>query len=107
MAGTLRLTSDNAEEAKLNSNMNILGTTGVVYGTDLSGEFTSPYTWQKIEEYDLLNKLKPGSNILNILVRNYGGTGVNPTGLIYRLDYEYQLKYEETAWGDGPGFPDA
>ena len=48
--------------------------------------------------------------MLEVMVRNYywlnmPGDWRNYTGLVYKMDYEYQLLTTETAWGDGIDFP--
>ena len=90
ISGMLKITADNAEQILLNSN--IVGSNG---------------DWTTIISYSLNSgELIAGDNKLDIIVHNYsaGSSSVNPTGLIYKLEYQYQLKTEETAWGEGADF---
>jgi hypothetical protein len=104
ITGTLTsMTADNAEEVYLNSIP--IGSDGEVYGP-----FIDNQEWNTIETYSGLNLL-PGTNTLKVMVRNYawpGGVYANPTGLIYKMDYQYQIVERElqteTAWAKGPGF---
>jgi len=97
ISGTLNITSDNVESIELNS-------IGVGGYTDVYGAFSDSQQWKKINSHSI--SLSPGPNDLNIMVRNFlrpEGTGYdNPIGLIYKLEYQYQI--EETAWGAGDGF---
>jgi len=99
ISGTLTITSDNVESIELNSAS--VGGYAEVYGT-----YNDTQQWKKINFHSI--SLSPGSNDLNIMVRNFPRPEVstydNPTGLIYKLEYQYQLKTEETAWGEGTGF---
>mgnify|MGYP001055084967 CR=1 FL=1 len=90
--GTLEATADNEEEVYINGSL-------VTPSIDYSAN------WEYFSSYDL--PLITGDNNLEIMVKNNTGTGYNPTGLIYKLEYQYDLKYEETAWGDGKDFPRA
>jgi len=104
ITGTLMMmTADNAEEVYLNSIL--IGSDGEVYGP-----FVDNQEWNTIETFSDLNLL-PGTNTLEVMVRNYawlGGPEANPTGLIYKMDYQYQIVERElqteTAWADGTGF---
>jgi hypothetical protein len=102
ITGTLTsMTADNAEEVHLNGTF--IGIDGEVYGP-----FIDNHEWNTIETFSGLNLL-PGANTLEVMVRNYawpGGVYANPTGLIYKMDYEYQLlTYRtETAWAEGQPF---
>jgi len=108
LSGNLVITSDNAEEVKLNESP--IWVCGVVYGPVPSSPSLG---WKDVNDYNITSYLNTGNNDLTIWVRNWAQSGGstnaanNPTGLIYRLNYKYQLKFEETAWGDGPSFPDA
>jgi hypothetical protein len=99
----MMMTADNAEEVYLNSTF--VGSDGEVYGP-----FIDNQEWNTIESFSGLNLL-PGTNILKVMVRNYawsGGVYANPTGLIYKMDYKYQIVERElqteTAWGTGTPF---
>ena len=100
LGGTLRITSDNAEEVYLNDSS--VGVDGEVYGP-----FIDDREWDTVITYGV--SPQPGENVLEVMVRNYaqsGGTVTsNPTGLIYSMDYHYQLLECETAWGAGIDFP--
>ena len=97
--GTLQITSDNAEEVYLNDSF--VGVDGEVYGS-----FVDNHEWSTIIRYGV--SPQPGANELEVMVRNYGLSGgtenSNPTGLIYRMDYEYTPLECETAWGAGFDF---
>ena len=101
LSGTLQITSDNAEEVGLNGSP--VGTDGEVYGP-----FIDNQEWKTILSHAV--SPQPESNTLEVMVRNYAGSSSptsNPTGLIYKMDYEYQLLRTETAWGgwyDGTRF---
>ncbi len=91
------MTADNAEEVYLNSIS--IGLDGEVYGP-----FVDNQEWNNIQTFSGLNLL-PGTNTLKVMVRNYAyettNPHLNPTGLIYKMDYEYQLLLTyltETAW---------
>lgn len=98
LSGTLQITADNAEEVELNGTP--VGTDGEVYGP-----FIDNHEWATILSHAV--SPQPGTNTLEVMVRNYAGSSSptnNPTGLIYKMDYEYQLLRTETAWGDGDRF---
>jgi len=104
ITGTITMmTADNAEEVYLNSIF--IGSDGEVYGP-----FHDDQEWNTIETFSGLSLL-PDTNTLEVMVRNFawpGGIYANPTGLIYKMDYEYQLLtyLTETAWaadGEVPG----
>ena len=99
ISGTLQINSDNAEEVKLNDN--VVGSYGEVYGA-----FTDNQEWKTKLSYSVTPI--PGDNTLEVMVRNYYWVPTpgmwNYTGLIYKMDYEYQLLFTETAWGDGFDF---
>ncbi len=98
ISGTLEITSDNAEEVELNGTP--VGIDGEVYGP-----FIDDQEWSTIISYPVIPKAGPNS--LGVMVRNYAGRSSptdNPTGLIYKMDYEYQLLRTETAWGAGDRF---
>lgn len=99
LSGTLQITADNAEEVELNSSP--VGLDGEVYGP-----FTDNQEWNTILSHSV--SPQPGNNTLEVMMRNYampsGTVTSNPAGLIYKMDYEYQLLTTETAWGDGTRF---
>lgn len=86
MSGSIKVTSDNAEAAYLNGAQ--VGMDGEVWG-----DFVDNQEWQTVLTYDLTGNLQAGSNVLEIIVRNYamqGGTPTtNPTGLIYSAEITY------------------
>jgi len=101
ITGSLYMTADNAIEAYLlNGTSVVVGTTGYVYGAAPSSQGSNfatlwgPYTLTPLV----------GLNNLMFVVRNWVHSAYNPTGLIYKLDYEYQLLEEETAWAAGSDF---
>lgn len=85
-------TADNEEDVYIN-------------GSQLTPSIGDSTNWTVTTSYDL--PLATGNNTMEILVKNISGTGFNPTGLIYKLEYQYELKIEETAWGKGDPFPNA
>lgn len=85
-------TADNEEDVYIN-------------GSQLTPSIGDSTNWTVTTSYDL--PLATGNNTMEILVKNISGTGFNPTGLIYKLEYQYELKIEETAWGKGVPFPNA
>jgi len=93
IVGTLEATADNEEEVYLND-------------SKITPPIDKSTNWKEFSTYDLLLPVT-GDNKLEIMAKNNTGTGYNPTGLIYKLVYQYDLKYEETAWGKGTGFPRA
>ncbi len=104
ITGTLTsMTADNAEEVYLNGTL--IGSDGEVYGP-----YGDNHEWGTIDEFPDLN-LSLWTNTLEVMVRNYPGSSsstANPTGLIYKLDYQYQIVERElqteTAWGAGEDF---
>jgi len=100
ISGALTITSDNVESIELNS-------ASVGGYTDVYDDFSDSQQWKYLNTHNI--DLLPGPNDLNIMVRNFPRLETdswdNPVGMIYRLDYEYQLKTEETAWGEGDDFP--
>ena len=97
-SASLTMTADNAVEAYLNGSP--VGTTSDVYGTAPSPQH---YNFAKLWGPYTLTPLV-GPNTLMFVVRNWVHSAYNPTGLLYRMDYEYQLLVTETAWGDGTTF---
>ena len=97
-SASLTMTADNAVEAYLNGTL--VGTTGDVY---LEAPIPQPYNFAKLWGPYTLTPLV-GLNNLMFVVRNWVHSAYNPTGLTYKLDYEYQLLEEETAWADGERF---
>ena len=104
ISGTLHIDSDNAEEAKINGSP----AAGLVYG-EVYGAFTDNQEWKTVLSWPVGSYLQPGDNTLGVMVRNYYWVPTpgmwNYTGLIYKMDYEYQLPFTETAWGAGVDFP--
>jgi hypothetical protein len=103
ISGTLHIDSDNAEKAKINGSP----ADGLVYG-DVYGGFTDDGEWNWVQHWPVGSYLQPGPNTLEVMVRNYYWEPTpgmwNYTGLVYKMDYEYQLLTTETAWGDGLDF---
>ena len=101
-SGTLQITSDNAEEAMLNG----MPAAGLVDG-EVYGVFGDDGEWNTVLSHPVGSYLQPGANMLQVMVRNYySDVDWNWTGLVYKMDYEYQLILAtETAWAadDGPG----
>jgi len=99
ISGTLTITSDNVEFITL-------GDQEVGYAEVYGFSNYLAQQWKSLNTHNI--DLSPGSNDLNIMVRNFPrpvtSTYDNPTGLIYKLEYQYQLKTEETAWGEGENF---
>ena len=106
ISGTLNIKSDNAERVIINENL--LDCVNLDICGNIFGDIPSDtHQWDRLNTHILGDKLNAGTNAnaLDIWVRNYRNN--SPIGLIYDLDYEYQLKYEETAWGFGTDFPEA
>jgi hypothetical protein len=103
ISGTLQIDSDNAEGAKVNSSP----AAGLVYG-EVYGAFHDDGEWNWVQSWPVGSYLQPGLNTLEVMVRNYfwvPSPGMwNYAGLVYKIDYEYQLLTTETAWGDGERF---
>jgi len=100
ITGSLTMNCDNGEEVYLNTNFVGDGSPAIVYGGSLpSGG--GRHGWDSVENWDISSQLMAGSNELWTMTRNYGWAGGptgNPTGLIYKLCYEYDLVTEESAW---------
>jgi hypothetical protein len=103
ITGQLTMNADNAQDAYVNGLFALDGSPAVVYGPTLpSGG--GRHGWDSVESADISGLLQAGSNELWTMTRNYGWPGgvySNPTGLIYKLCYSYDLitYEEETAWG--------
>ena len=102
ISGTLHIDSDNAEAAKINDNP------AMVYG-EVYGPFIDDGEWGEVQHLSVDSYLQLGPNTLEVMVRNYHwlnmpGGWRNYTGLVYKMDYEYQLLRTETAWGEGERF---
>jgi hypothetical protein len=78
-----------------------------VYG-EVYGAFHDDGEWNWVQSWPVGSYLQPGLNTLEVMVRNYfwvPSPGMwNYAGLVYKIDYEYQLLTTETAWGDGERF---
>ena len=106
ISGSLTMNCDNAEEVYLNDEFVGDGSPAIVYGVP-SPPPGDAHGWNSLENWDISSQLMAGSNELWTMTRNYGwggGPTGNPTGLAYKLCYEYDLV--ETAWGDGTRFVD-
>ena len=81
---SISLTADNAEEFYFNGQL--VGTDGI-----LQGSFVDDVNiWLSVIEHPI--SPQPGTNTLDFIIRNYGSRPTsNPTGLIYRSDFNYQL----------------
>ena len=99
--GKLWMSADNDAIAYLDDATNVVGEIENVYTNSPSGNVT-PFSVAHYYEF------VPGEglNTLYFVVRNWAWEGGNPTGLLYRLDYNYQLLECESAWGDGDRFVD-
>ena len=100
ISGTLSMTADNALAAYLESAE--IGATTHVYA-----EATTPPRDISVQFFRILHgtfSFEPdsGANTLNFVVRNYYGTGSNPTALLYKATVEFSGS--ETAWGAGERF---
>ena len=111
ISGTMWVNCDNAEDVYLNGQFVGNGTPAVVYsGSPPSGP---AHGWSSVEgPWDVSSKLVAGSNALWTMTRNYGWSGgvfANPTALIYKLCYQYDVPpvvlATETAWGGESLFP--
>jgi hypothetical protein len=106
--GTLTMNCDNAEEVYLNGSFVGDGSPAVVYSPP---DGTPPpnsggqHGWNSVESWDISSELSAGNNELWTMTRNYawsGGPTANPTGLIYKLCYEYDVVTTTgTGWADG------
>ena len=116
ISGTMLVNCDNAEDAYLNGQFVGNGAPAVVYGGSPPAGLA--HGWSSVEgPWDVSSKLAAGSNALWTMTRNYGwggGAEANPTALIYKLCYQYDMPpvvlADESAWGaDGAvgthGFP--
>jgi len=81
-------------------------TAGNIYPSDVAID-TNTNAWSTIEQWNISSYLNPGQNELQIVGINEHaapeGPGNNPAGLIYKAEINYL--FDETAWGEGPGFP--
>ena len=99
--GKLWMSADNDAIAYLDDATNVVGEIEDVYTNSPSGNI-SPFNEAHYYEFT------PGEgwNTLYFVVRNWGWSGGNPTGLLYKMDYQYQLlECCETAWAAGFDFP--
>lgn len=116
ISGELTMNCDNAEEVYLNGTFVGDGGYGsIVYGPsvkDVSPPSGDAHGWNHIDgPWDVGSELIAGSNELWTMTRNYawsGGPTANPTGLVYKLCYSYDIEtwQTETAWaanGEEPG----
>jgi hypothetical protein len=105
ISGTMWVNCDNAEDVYLNGQFVGNGAPAVVYGS--SPPSGPAHGWSSVEgPWDVSSKLIAGSNALWTMTRNYGwpgGVTANPTALIYKLCYQYDMPpvvlATETAWG--------
>ena len=114
ISGTLTMNSDNAEDVYLNGTNIGDGSPAIVYGPSVKDVFPPSgvqHGWNTVEgPWDVSSELIAGTNELWTMTRNYawsGGPTANPTGLIYKLCYSYDIVTTETAWGDGSDLPTA
>lgn len=103
------MNADNAEVAYVNGVFVGDGSPAIVYGS--STKDVSPAIGGGRHGYDSVEgplnvSLIAGTNNLWIMTRNYawsGGSEANPTALIYKLSYQYDMPptviQTETAWG--------
>ena len=105
IAGSLYMTADNAVEAYLNGIS--VGSTTYVYGSQPDPiEFPVHYYFKFAWGPYNLALQADSNNALEFVVRNWAGSATsNPTGLLYKMNYEYQLLECETAWAAGFDFP--
>jgi len=108
ISGTMTVNCDNAEEVYLNTVFVGDGSPAVVYGD--SPPSGPAHGWSSVEgPWDVSSQLQAGTNNLWTMTRNYGWPGgelANPTALIYKLCYSYDIVTTETAWGGWGDFPD-
>lgn len=109
----LTMNADNAEVAFVNDIRIGDGDPAIVYGPSIQS-VTPPtgegrHGYDSVEDFPVPN-LGTGTNRLWIMTRNYawaGGSMANPTALIYKLCYEYDVlpvMQKETAWGGTSDF---
>ena len=104
IVGSIQFTADNAVAAYLNG-FEIAKTTYVYdIATAPPRDISVQHFRNLYGPYDILPIA--GSNTLSFVVRNYYGTGDNPSGLLYRAEITYYTD-GETAWGSGFDFPGA
>lgn len=106
ISATLHMAADNAVKAYLNGVLG--GGTDLVFGSEgYPGNIGSQPYYFKTDQGPFYPDIQPGDKTLAFVVRNWFGSGTNPTGLLYKLDCSYQLLECETAWGDGDRFVEA
>ena len=113
ISGTLTMNCDNAEQAYINSIFVGEDENAMVYGESIKDVYPpsgDAHGWSTLEgPWDISSLLKPGNNELWTMTRNYAWSSdsyTNPTGLTYKLCYQYDLVTEkETAWGGEVDFP--
>jgi len=118
-SGSIHITCDNGYELFLNGNS--IGFAQVSAGwrtSDLTQTYVDTSNWQSVENYDVANSLRIGTNTFAFETANeyfgpldgqaYGTISSNPGGLIYEAKVCYKVvDQEETAWGAGIRFPGA
>ncbi len=101
ISGAMTVNCDNAEEVYLNDVFVGNGSPAVVYGA--SPPIGPGHGYDSVEgPWDVSPQLQAGTNNLWTMTRNYGwpgGVEANPTALIYKLCYSYDIVTTETAWG--------
>ena len=118
ISGNLTMNADNGEDAYLNSQFVGNGSPAIVYGDANPPSYPAlgaAHGWNSVEGlWDVSSKLIAGSNALWTMTRNYGwdiDAQANPTALIYKLCYQYDMPPvvldSETGWGNGTPFPGA
>jgi len=106
IGGTLTMNCDNAQLVYLNDSYvgeDTYAPATIVYGVPVPPSGNA-HGWNSVESWDISSDLIAGSNNLWTMTRNYawsGGPTANPTGLIYKLCYSYDIVTTETAWGSG------
>jgi hypothetical protein len=106
IAGTLTMNCDNAQLVHLNDGYvgeDTYAPTTKIYGIPVPPSGNA-HGWNSVESWDISSLLAEGPNELWTMTRNYawsGGPTANPTGLIYKLCYSYDIVTTETAWGSG------
>jgi len=106
ISATLHMAADNALKAYLNGEL-VGGTDSVFLSETYPGDIGSQPYYFNADQGPFYPDLKVGDNTLAFVVRNWFGSESNPVGLLYKLDYSYQLLECETAWGDGDRFVEA